>query len=263
MADKTAISTNKSKLSSAQLGKLWAESLKSIGNMPIIGALVAEFVGSFLLASIFIIVSGQPLYVAFALIGIVLFVGGISGAHLNPAITVGAFVTRKIGLVRTIGYIAVQVLGAVLAWVVLDAFSKGGQSSAQILLSGSQSQLFSATDIATIAKEKEWYLFFAEFLGATILSLGIATAIRAKRDKVTAALSQSFAILVALIIAGSATAVYATGLTFLNPAIASVVGALSWNTWPIAIYVVAPIIGAIIGFALQDFLRLHSEKSQN
>lgn len=264
MAAKTAISSNKAKLSGSQLGQITVENLKSLGNMPIVGALVAEFIGAFLLTAIFITVSGQPLYVAFSVIGIVLIIGSVSGAHMNPAITVGALVTRKIGVVRAIGYIVVQVLGAVIAYAVLDMFVKGGQTTAAQLLSGSTQQLFSAADLATVAKDKEWYVFFAELLGTTILSLGVATAIRAKRDKVTAALSQSFAILVALIFAGSATAVHANGLTFLNPAITfAAQGLKTWTIWPIAIYIIAPMIGAIIGFALQDFLRLHSEKTQN
>lgn len=264
MAAKPAISSKKA-LSSTQLGQLVIESLKSIGNMPIVGALVAEFIGAFLLTAIFVTVSGQPLYVAFALIGIVAIIGTVSGAHMNPAITIGALVTRKIGAVRTIGYIIVQVLGAVIAYWVLDTFMKGGQSATANLLSGVQQQtLFQAADLVKVAKDKEWFVFFAELLGATILTLGAATAIRAKKDKATAALAYSFAALVALIIAGSATAVYANGLTFLNPAIVfAAQGLKAWTVWPIAIYVIAPTIGAIIGFALQDFLRLHSEKNQN
>lgn len=265
MAAKPAISSKKALLSSSQLGQLIVESFKSIGNMPIVGALVAEFIGAFMLTAIFVTVSGQPLYVAFALIGIVAIIGTVSGAHMNPAITIGALVTRKIGVVRTIGYIIVQVLGAVVAYWVLDTFMKGSQPDIVDMFGGAQQQtLFQAADLVKVAKDKEWYVFFAEVLGATILTLGVATAIRAKKDKVTAAIAYSFSALVALIIAGSATAGFANGLTFLNPAIVfAAQGITTWAVWPMAVYIVAPIIGAIIGFALQDFLRLHSEKNQN
>ena len=60
-------------------------------------ALAAEFIGTFLLASVVIAGQGQPIFVLFALTGIVLLIGGISGAHVNPAITIGAWATRRIG----------------------------------------------------------------------------------------------------------------------------------------------------------------------
>jgi glycerol uptake facilitator-like aquaporin len=69
---------------------------KTLKDMPIIGKLIAEFIGAFLLTAAFIEMQGSPLFVAFALGGIILIVGGVSGAHVNPAITVGAWVSRRI-----------------------------------------------------------------------------------------------------------------------------------------------------------------------
>jgi len=258
--NKSTTSTSKTKTSSAQLSALIADSVKSIGKMPIVGAIVAEFIGAFLLTAVFTTVSGQPLYVGFALIGVVLIIGTVSGAHVNPAMTIGALVTRRIGLVRAIGYIAAQVLGAVIAYMVLDIFIKGNQSSTAQALAGSGPQLFQA---GVIVKDKEWFIFLAEMIGSIILAFGVATSIRNHRDKVTASFSQGFAILIALVVMGSATAVFGTGLTFLNPAIAFAANGLSWNVWPIAIYVIAPIIGAVVGFAVQNFLRMHSELAKN
>src|SRR5680860_31708 len=62
---------------------------KSVNDMPIIGALIAEFIGAFLLTAAFVEMQASPLFVAFALGGVVLIVGGVSGAHVNPAVTVG------------------------------------------------------------------------------------------------------------------------------------------------------------------------------
>ena len=69
---------------------------------PQLGAGVAEFVGSFLLAAAVIAGQGQPIIVLFAVVGVVLVVGGMSGAHINPAITIGAWATRKISGVRAL-----------------------------------------------------------------------------------------------------------------------------------------------------------------
>lgn len=228
---------------------------KTTDGKPIIGALVAEFIGTFLIVASILTVQGQPLFVAFALIGVVLVIGGISGAHINPAMTISAWVTRKMCSVCAIGYIIAQVLGATAAWLTLNAFLSGSATSGGVAPS-----LFHA---ATLTVGKEWYIFFAELLGAAILAFGFATALRAmKKDKTVAAFTYGLAILVALLIAGSATAIFLTesntGLTFLNPAIALVASGLSWNVWPIAIYVFAPIIGGIVGFVIQDFLQAQS-----
>jgi MIP family channel proteins len=45
--------------------------------------------------------------------------GHISGGHYNPAVTVALFLGGKIGLVKSAGYIIAQLLGAVVAALVL------------------------------------------------------------------------------------------------------------------------------------------------
>jgi len=263
MAEKTAISsTKKSTASEPQAKKTTVKSVKYIkNNLPMIGALTAEFVGTFLLVASIFAVQGQPLFVAFALVGVVLLIGGISGGHVNPAMTIGAWVTKKIDSKKAIGYIIAQILGAGFAWLILSAFMSGSDAALQ---SGTGSLLF---HVATIAEGKEWYIFFAELLGSIIVALGIASALKAKNDKVAAAFSYSFALLIGLIIAGSITSIFLTeantSLTFLNPAAAIAANGISWNIWPIAIYFIAPTIGAVVGFSMQDFLYSQSNEKKN
>jgi aquaporin-4 len=45
--------------------------------------------------------------------------GHISGAHINPAVTIPMMITKKIGIVDGIGYIASQLIGAVAAAATL------------------------------------------------------------------------------------------------------------------------------------------------
>lgn len=235
--------------------------IKSLKQTPIVGAIVAEFIGTFLLTAAMVQMQGSPLFVAFALAGAVLVVGGVSGAHLNPAITIGAWVTRRINTVFALGYIAAQMIGAATAWLVLDTFSKNASSAT------STSSLFHA---GTIVDGKEWYIFLAEMLGVAILSLGVAAAIRMiKKNRINAAFTYAFALMTALYVAMSLTTVLltvsGTTLSFLNPAIAIVANGLNGisnsNMWPIAIFIIAPILGAIIGFVLQNFL--HSQVIDN
>ena len=90
-------------------------------------ALIAEFVGTF--ALIFIgagagaIGVGGLVGVALAH-GLVLMVmaaayGDISGAHINPAVTIGLWAGRQIKTAAAIGYIVVQLLGGIVGALVL------------------------------------------------------------------------------------------------------------------------------------------------
>lgn len=233
---------------------------KTLKSMPLLGVIIAEFIGTFIITASFLEMQGNPLFFGFALIGATLVVGGISGAHLNPAVTIGAFVTRKISAIYAFCYIAAQVLGATVAYSTLNAFLENSVETGS-KVTGSIFHAASLTAGQTAGKE--WYMFFAELLGVTILALGIATAVRLKRDKVTAALATGFAALTALYIAMSITTVLlsesGTSLTFLNPAIAIAANGLSWNIWPIAIFVFAPVLGGIAGFVLQDYLHSQNE----
>ena len=85
-------------------------------------ALMAEFIGAF--ALIFVgagagAVSGSLVAVAFAhglvVLGFAYAFGDISGTHLNPAVTIGLLVAGKIESAKAIGYIVVQILGAIVA----------------------------------------------------------------------------------------------------------------------------------------------------
>ncbi|KAJ0974214.1 hypothetical protein J5N97_016179 [Dioscorea zingiberensis] len=49
---------------------------------------------------------------------------GISGGHINPAVTFGLFLARKVSLVRAVGYMVAQCLGAICGVGFVKAFMK-------------------------------------------------------------------------------------------------------------------------------------------
>ena len=220
---------------------------------PLLTAAVAEFIGTFLLASIVLAASGQPLFVLFAVLAIVLTVGGVSGAHLNPALTIGALATRRITLVRAASYVVAQVLGALLALVVLNAFvSAAPEVSEQAQAFGQAApSLFSAPELAD---GKQWTVLTAELLGSVILAFGVAAGLRNRAGSVAHALTYGGAIYVAALLAGTA-ANYVGATAILNPAVAGTLQALQFDVWPILVYVVTPLVGGVLGFALNDLLR--------
>ena len=50
---------------------------------------------------------------------------GISGGHINPAVTFGAMLTRKISITKGVVYIAAQLLGAILGALLIAAVVPG------------------------------------------------------------------------------------------------------------------------------------------
>ena len=230
------------------------------GRSFILGAFIAEFIGAFILATAAVLTRGEPLYVGFTLIAVVLIVGTLSGSHVNPLVTVGAWATRKITGKRALGYVAAQVLGALLAFVVVSAFFNAApEVSQQAAMVGQQAtEMFKANPIPA---GKEFYVFFAEMLGATIFALAMSSAIREKRNRAAQALTIGLGFFVALMIAGLTVSAVG-GSVVVNPAIAFTVQAVSFTSldlWAILSYIVAPIIGGTIGFFLYDVLRGESD----
>lgn len=222
--------------------------------MPVASAAIAEFVGAFLLGVTILIVHNEPFYLFIGLIGIFMLIGGISGAHINPAITIGAWVTRRVSSVRAISYIAAQFLGAMLAVVAMNAFiTQAPEISADAAQFGQTApQLFSANDLPN---NKEQVVFFAELIGIAVLGFAYASVLRPRvKDKVMGAFTVGGAGFVAMAFASTVTA-YIGASAALNPAIAVTLDAISFeNMWTIAVYFVAPLVGAAIGFFLHDLL---------
>ncbi len=93
-------------------------------------ASIAEFIGTGML----VLIAGgsteyteNTLYIALAfgltVATIVWAIGNVSGGHINPAVTIGFLVTRKISFLMALMYIAAQVLGAIVGAAILKALS--------------------------------------------------------------------------------------------------------------------------------------------
>jgi MIP family channel proteins len=121
-----------------------------------LSAYIAELVGTFVLvlfiALIVSVYAGSASTPEFATIGLlhafvlmmlIQTLGGASGAHFNPAVTIGLAAVRKIGPQAALGYIAMQVIGAIagaaLCKVILSELSTAaslGNPSVSPILAG-------------------------------------------------------------------------------------------------------------------------------
>ena len=68
---------------------------------------------------------GISIAFGFAVVAMAYAIGGISGCHINPAVTIGVLVAGKIGLKDAVGYIVGQCIGAILAAAVLFLIISG------------------------------------------------------------------------------------------------------------------------------------------
>jgi aquaporin Z len=78
---------------------------------------LAEIVGTFFLA-LAAFLSGGPYAVGLTLVVMVYVLGTVSGASLNPAVTVALVVARHISAVRGVIYVVAEVSGALLARLI-------------------------------------------------------------------------------------------------------------------------------------------------
>ncbi|HEY5806191.1 MAG TPA: aquaporin [Candidatus Saccharimonadales bacterium] len=198
-----------------------------------IAMVLAEFLGTAILTSVVLAVSKSNVGIAYfvslaaglALAAGMLFFGAASGAHFNPAITIGMWTARRMKTLPALAYIAAQLLGGLAAY-----------------------QLFSYLVNNTIPASGAYdsRILVAEAVGAFIFSLACAATVYNKFSADKSALLAGAAFVVGLIVASVASV---PGVSLLNPAIA-----LGMNTWVWGTYVLGPILGAVIGFNLYALL---------
>lgn len=190
--------------------------------------LVAEMTGAFVLSVVVLSISryGLPIFtalaVAVALGTMVTSVGVLSGAHFNPAVTLGAFSMRLIGPLKTAGYVAAQAVGAVLAWKLYE-------------------WMVDAPIVSNTPTEFDWRIFVAEMAGTFVFGFAIAAAWLRKLDSMHA----SFTIGAGLFL-GATVASLVSAAGVVNPAVAMAIGYRPDHVGYLA-YLLGPVVGAVAG----------------
>jgi aquaporin Z len=85
--------------------------------------LLAEFLGTFLLVLSILASGTNPWVVGGTLALIILLVGGLSGANVNPAVSLAMFVKGALSTQEFISYSVVQLLGGVASLYAFKAFA--------------------------------------------------------------------------------------------------------------------------------------------
>lgn len=85
--------------------------------------LLAEFLGTFLLVLTILASGGNAWITGGALALIILLVGSMSGAHVNPAVSLAMFLRGALSNQELVAYVVVQLLGGASALYSYNAFA--------------------------------------------------------------------------------------------------------------------------------------------
>jgi glycerol uptake facilitator-like aquaporin len=141
--------------------------------------------------------------------------GPISGCHINPAVTIGAWSIKKINTRDAVIYIISQFIGAAVAMAIAKSV-------------GNYYPAFTTPNTLAVG--------FAEAIGAFFFTFGIASVIYAKTPHDVSGLVVGGSLLL-----GVGIAVLMGSMGMLNPAVAFGTGAINF------MYVIGPIVGAVAG----------------
>ncbi len=208
---------------------------------------VAEFIGTFALVfagagAIIIndILGGAITHLGISLMfglivmTVIFTIGDISGAHINPAVTLSFLFEKKIILRDACGYIAAQSAGAIAAAAQLR------------LLFGSHSTMG-----ATLPAGSHWQSFTLEVMLTFFLMFVILNVSTGEKEKgITAAIAVGGTVGLEALLAGPITGASMNPARSLGPAL------ISGNLSTLWIYIIAPVAGALLAVYVFRYLRM-------
>ncbi len=162
--------------------------------------------------------------------------GNISGAHMNPAVTIAFTIAKRFQLKQVLPYIISQLIGGLLASLILRFLFPTNETLGATLPAGTEMQSFVL----------EFLLTF--FLMLVIINVATGS----KEQGMFAGLAIGSTVLLEAMFAGPICGASMNPARSISPAI------VSGHTEHLWIYIAAPITGAV--FAIPVFKILHSKK---
>ncbi|BFG34219.1 hypothetical protein CerSpe_204930 [Prunus speciosa] len=172
---------------------------------------------------------------AFALFVAVSIAANISGGHVNPAVTFGLFIGGNISLIRSILYWIAQLLGAVIACLLLK-FATGGLETSAFSLSSGVS-VWNAVVLEIVITFGLVYTVYATAVDPKKGNIGII-----------APIAIGFIVGANILVAGAFDG------ASMNPAVSFGPAVVSWtwdNHW---VYWLGPFVGAAIAALIYDLI---------
>lgn len=185
-----------------------------------------------------------------AVIGLMVYTfGHVSGAHINPAVTIPMIITRRIGIIDGIGYIVFQIIGGITAAFSLKAILPELGAKVNFGVQGGPSDLLNNDAMAGLGAE----IIFTFFLVTVIFM----TAVHKKAAAGIHGISIGGMIFLLHLVGVPLTGASMNPARTLGPAIASGFWEFHWIYW------VGPIIGGIIGGLIMNYVFVKKAETES
>ncbi len=183
---------------------------------------------------------GIALVFGLVVMAMVYALGDISGAHINPAVTIAACVAKRFPAKDVAPYIAAQCAGALAASATLKAIYPAAEGLGATLPAGDLMQSFTLEVILT------FFLVFVAF--------GVTTAGRA--ESILAGLAIGGTVGLDVLVGGPISGASMNPARSLGPA---VIGGQTQHLW---MYLTAPVVGGILAALVTNYLRCDHEPAE-
>lgn len=226
-----------------------------------LAAYISELVGTFFL--VFVVGTVVSLYVsagggtqfgsdwaviglvhAFVLFMLIQVLGGVSGAHLNPAVTAAAAFLRRIDPVDAVVYVLAQLSGGVLGALLVKGLLEDEGKAAN----------YGAAQVSDLLGGP-FQGMIVEAIGTFLLVLTVcAVALNTRAWRDWAPLSIGFTLGFVVMIFGPLTGAAVNPARWFGPALVENVWDDSW------LYLVGPAAGAVVAAVAYDWLYLRGDR---
>jgi len=184
-----------------------------------------------------------------AAIGLMVYAfGHISGAHINPAVTIPMMITKKISVADGIGYIIFQLIGAVVAAFSLKAILPEIGAKVNFGTQGGPSELLNNSVMAGFTVE-----IILTFFLVTVIFL---TAVHKKAPAGIHGISIGGMVFLLHLVGVPLTGASMNPARTFGPAVVSGFWELHWLYW------VAPIIGGIIAGVIMNYIFVNNAEPE-
>jgi aquaporin Z len=216
-----------------------------------LGTFVLVFggVGSAVLAGSHIGNVGVAFAFGLSLLAMVYTIGPISGCHINPAVTLGVLLAKRIGARDAVMYVVAQIFGAIVASALILLIAAGVPNGYNLATGGLGANGFGA-------HSPDQYSMVAALIAEVILTMFLVVTVLGATDVKAPVGFAGIAIGLVL------TLIHLVGIpitnTSVNPArsIGPALFVQGWALQQLWLFIVAPLIGAVIAALAYAAIRL-------
>ncbi|MFO0743647.1 MAG: aquaporin [Candidatus Paceibacterota bacterium] len=169
-------------------------------------------------------------------------IGGISGGHVNPAVTIALALSGKFPWNKVLGYVVAQIIGAIVGSVILYAAVSNIANSTLIINAGFATNAL-APGVSVMAGA------IIEIFMTAVLCLVVLATTRSTFPVASTPLAVGVALFVAHVVSIPLTGASINPARSIGPALVS-----GQHLSSLGLFIIAPIVGAVIAYFIHVFV---------